>query len=590
MNRMNKQMKRLVLSLFLLVILCVSAFGQERTKYDFKLNLDKISSGDNTAVNQAFSKGRYIEGSVLVVAKKPQQDRLTLSKMSHTQALDKINNVSAGVARSANAVLAATYDAVSINSDKVVMMIYSNEKTTEELIKELKKDSNVLSAVPNYIHYISTAKNLENEKASGQNMSAAASPNDPMYNEMWGLSAINAPSAWDKTTGKEDVYVVVLDTGIDHEHEDLAGNLGTFNGNYAGCGVLQIYDIYKKSGDTEEFIGTNTKKISGQFDPDDVRLDSWGDLDSHGTHVAGTIGAVGNNSLGVTGVNWKVRLLGIGMTNVTLDNNNEVQCIDTDGFSTGQIIEGLNIILQQKKAGLNIRAVNMSWGGWYTPPYQYELEDDPYYVAFKAVSDAGVILAAAAGNEFQNLDAPGGPGSDPYNPKEDYRWKICVPACFKLANLITVGAVSADKSWCDFSNYSPNYVDIAAPGAAIMSTLPRYVWLNGKVTSEDLYGKYNGTSMATPHVTGAVALLCAAYPDKTAGEIKELLLNNADKNFAKEGKSAYGMLDLGAAMKAGAPAPTPTPKPSGGSSGCNGGIPFVALLSVMAVAFFKKKR
>lgn len=146
---MNKQMKRLALSLFLLVILCVSAFGQEQPKYDFKLNLDKVSSGDNTTVNQTFSKREYIEGSVLVVAKKPQQDRLTLSAMSHTQALDKINTVSAGVARSANAVLAATYDAVSINSDKVVMMISSKEKTTEELIKELKKDSNVLSAVPN---------------------------------------------------------------------------------------------------------------------------------------------------------------------------------------------------------------------------------------------------------------------------------------------------------------------------------------------------------------------------------------------------------------------------------------------------------
>lgn len=410
---MNKQMKRLVLSLFLLVILCVSAFGQERTKYDLKLNLDKISSGDNTAVNQAFSKGEYIEGSVLVVAKKPQQDRLTLSKMSHTQALDKINNVSAGVARSANAVLAATYDTVSINSDKVVMMIYSNEKTTEELIKELKKDSNVLSAVPNYIHYISTAKNVENEKASGQNMSAAASPNDPMYNEMWGLSAINAPSAWDKTTGKEDVYIVVLDSGIDHEHEDLAGNLGTFNGNYAGCGVLQIYDIFKKN----MYEGTDTKKISGQFDPDKMNLDSWGDLDSHRTHVAGTIGAVVNNSLGVTGVNWKVRLLGIGTTRVILEDNNDVQDIETGSLSDGQIIEGLNIILQQKKAGLNIRAVNMSWGAWFTQPYQYEFEDDPYYVALKAVSDAGVILAAAAGNEFQNLDAPGGPGSDPDNPQ-----------------------------------------------------------------------------------------------------------------------------------------------------------------------------
>lgn len=190
---------------------------------------------------------------------------------------------------------------------------------------------------------------------------------------------------------------------------------------------------------------------------------------------------------------------------------------------------------------------------------------------------------------FKIWTHPEGQAAIPITPNEDYRWQKFYPACFKLAKLITVGAVSADKSWCDFSNCSPNYVDIAAPGAEIMSSLPRYVWLNGKVTSEDLYGKYAGTSMAAPHVTGAVALLCAAYPDKTAGEIKELLLSNADKNFAKEGKSAHGMLDLGATMKAGAPAPTPTHKPSGGSSGCNGGIPFVALLSVMAVAFFKKK-
>ncbi|MCD8164255.1 MAG: S8 family serine peptidase [Synergistaceae bacterium] len=506
--------------------------------------------------------------------------------MSHTQALDKINTVSAGVARSANAVLAATYDAVSINSDKVVMMISSKEKTTEELIKELKKDSNVLSAVPNYIHYISTAKNVKNGKASGQNIPATASPNDPMYNEMWGLRAINAPSAWDKTTGKEDVYVVVLETGLDHEHEDLAGNLGTFNGNYAGCWVLQIYDFYEKDMETgkEKLIRTEIMKISGQFDPDKMNLDSWGDLDSHGTHVAGTIGAVGNNSLGVTGVNWKVRLLGIGTTKVILDEDDKVVEIEPGELSDGQIIKGLNIILQQKKTGLNIRAVNMSFGDWYTP--QYQLEESPYYVALKAVSDAGVILVAAAGNDFQNLDAPGGPGSDLNYSEKDYRGKICYPACYKLANLITVGAVSADKSWCDFSNYSPSYVDIAAPGAEIMSTLPRYVLSGGKVISQDLYGKEFGTSMAAPHVTGAVALLCAAYPDKTASEIKELLLNNADKNFAKEGKSAYGMLDLGSAMKAGAPAPTP----SGGGSGCNGGIPFVALLSVMAVAFFKKKR
>ncbi|MCC8057541.1 S8 family serine peptidase [Cloacibacillus sp.] len=472
------------------------------------------------------------------------------------------------------------------------MMISSQEKTTEELIKELKKDSNVLSAVPNYIHYISTAKKVEKGEASGQSMPAAASPNDPKYNELWGLRAINAPSAWDKTTGKEDVYVVVLDTGIDHEHEDLAGNLGTFNGNYAGCGVLQIYDFYEKDMETgkEKLIRTEIMKISGQFDPDDMNLDSWGDLQSHGTHVAGTIGAVGNNSLGVIGVNWKVRLLGIGTTKVILNEDDKVVDIEPGELSDGQVIKGLNIILQQKKAGLNIRAVNMSFGDWYTP--QYQLEESPYYVALKAVSDAGVILVAAVGNEFQNLDAPGGPGSDPRHPKEDYRGKICYPACYKLANLIAVGAVSTDKSWCDFSNYSPNYVDIAAPGAEIISTLPRYVWSDDddKVISQDLYGEENGTSMAAPHVTGAVALLCAAYPDKTAGEIKELLLNNADKNFAKEGKSAYGMLDLGAAMKAGAPAPTPTPKPSGGSSGCNGGIPFVALLSVMAVAFFKKKR
>ena len=149
-------------------------------------------------------------------------------------------------------------------------------------------------------------------------------------------------------------------------------------------------------------------------------------------------------------------------------------------------------MLAQKKRGLNIRVVNISIGDWEEPIK--DQEKHPYGAAIKALSDAGVLVVIAAGNDYQDIDNPGGPGSDPDHPETDYKGQLPYPACFRFANTITVAAIASDGTRSDFSNYSPDYVHLAAPGSAILSTLP------GKK-----YASWNGTSMATPYVAGAAA-------------------------------------------------------------------------------------
>lgn len=535
-------------------------------------------------------KKDYVEGDVLVIIKKSGEQNVKLSEMPREQALDEIGEKSAAIAQITNAKVVATFNTLSIATDKIVLRLHSDEKTTEELIALLRDAPAVINATPNRIHRFSEI----DSKAKSKSV-AAVTPNDPYYGQLWGLTAINAPSAWEKTVGKDNVYAVVLDTGIDYENEDLAGNMGNFVGTHAGYGVIRMLDVYEYSYREGKFklISTNIQGIGGGTAGGKLNLSTWGDFNGHGTHVAGTIGAVGNNSKGVTGINWNVKLLGIGNA-AALIVNDALQGLMSNYFTDANIINAAEYIVEQKKAGVNIRIVNMSFGGWRTPPKAPE--NDPYYAALKLLSDSGIILAIASGNDYQDIDNPKGSGSNPNNPQRDYRGERPYPACHKLANSITVGAVGKDKSWSDFANYSPNYVDIAAPGEKILSTYTKY-----KITAEETlhyktitppYYESSGTSMATPHVAGAAALLCAAFPDKTAGEIKALLLNNANKNFAKTGKSAHGLLDLGAAMKAGdTPPPTPTPSGGGGGGGgCNGGVQFAALLSVVALAYFSKRK
>jgi len=437
-------------------------------------------------------RSEHVDGEVIVMLELPS------AVSSATGEAFKVGLMSSAqsVATSIGAQVMQTYDAIAAATGKNIVYMKGGERSTEELLAALSGKPGVVGAAPNYI------------------LRALAVPNDPRYLELWGLTTINAPQAWDVTTGSSQVIVAILDTGIEYDHPDLAGNIAR---------------------DLENNIGRNC--IVGAPDINDP-YDSYG----HGSHVAGTIGAVGNNSTGVTGVNWRVGLLA-------------VKVLNDAGTGTGnEIIAGMNYVLDQKRRGLNIRVVNMSLGAWWDPVPNPQTH--PYGSTLKALSDAGIVVVIAAGNEYQDIDNPGGPGSDPGNPLDDYRGQLPYPACFRFDNTITVAAISRATTRSPYSNYSPNYVDLAAPGGVtrfasdpdgILSTIPGFN-----------YDFYQGTSMATPHVAGAVALIAAAHPAENAGQMKARILNNVAPNANLNGLVARnGHLNVNAAIGGATPTPDP---------------------------------
>ncbi|NLD97645.1 MAG: S8 family serine peptidase [Synergistaceae bacterium] len=420
--------------------------------------------------------GEFVDGEALVVLEAPV---LSASKVALFN--EAVTSSAESVAASVGAQALQTYGAIAMRSGKNIVHIRSEHKTTEELIAELETISGVISAWPNYISRASLV------------------PSDPKFNKQWGLRYINAAEAWDITTGEAGIFVAVIDSGIDYMHEDLAGNIGRdLDGNLG-------FDAVNKDADP---------------------IDDHG----HGTHVAGIIGAVGNNGIGVTGVNWKVSLLAVKVLDSEIRGND------------AGIIAGLNYVLEQKERGLNIRVANMSLTGWREPIL--DQEKNPYGAACKALSDAGVILVVAAGNEKQNLDSP-----DEYYDWSNFRWvdlrgKRPYPACFTFENMITVGSMAGDRAPSSFTNFSPNFVHLAAPGTDIPSTWPG-----------NEYKVIEGTSMATPHVTGTAALIAARFPRKSAPEIKARIVANTIRNYFWEGRVVYGgYLDTAAAL--GEPEPT----------------------------------
>ena len=272
-------------------------------------------------------------------------------------------------------------------------------------------------------------------------------PNDPLYSQMWGLAKIQASSAWDTTTSN-DVIVAVIDTGVDFNHPDLIGNLWTGPSGEHG---------YTASG------GFLT--IGGQDDH------------SHGTHVAGTIGAVGNNGIGVPGINWGVKIaafkfIGPSGTGSSLD---AALCIDR--------------MIDLKLAGHNIRVSNNSWGAL---TFDSLLQD-----AFMAAGAAGILNVCAAGNN--NLDTDFIDHS---------------PASLPVPEIISVLASDENDAKAGFSNYGTASTDLLAPGVNILS-----VKLNGD------YWLLSGTSMASPHVAGVCAAMFGMNPNLTPKQCKDVLLD-----------------------------------------------------------------
>jgi serine protease len=326
------------------------------------------------------------------------------------------------------------------------------------------------------------------------------SSNDPSLGQLWGLhnigqsggvvdADIDAPEAWNTTTGSRNVVVAVIDTGVDYKHPDLAANMWRNTGEVAGDGIDNDGNGFIDDIHGWDFANNDSSPM---------------DDNGHGTHVSGTIGAVGNNGSGVVGVNWQVSIMPLKFLT------------GSGSGSTSAAVAAINYATRMRRDfGINVVATNNSWGGG---GLSTALRD-----AIDAGAGAGILFVAAAGNEANNNDAtPSYPGS------------------YTSTAVISVAAIDRSNRLASFSNYGATSVDIGAPGAGILSTTP-----NG------LYSTYSGTSMAAPHVTGVVALLAAANPQASATQIRTAILSSTTPVAALTGKVATGGL-LNAAANANA--------------------------------------
>ncbi|MBO9539351.1 S8 family serine peptidase [bacterium] len=320
-----------------------------------------------------------------------------------------------------------------------------------ETLAKLRHDSNVVYAEPNYIYHATDFK-------------AQSTVNDPMVNQLWGLTKVQAQQAWDVTAGDPNVVVAVVDTGVDYNHEDLKGQ------------VIKGPDF-----------GNN----------DNDPMDDQG----HGSHVAGTIAAIANNGVGVAGLAYKTKVLAI-------------KVLGSDGSGdTNSIVRGI-----LKANELGARVINLSLGG---PQQSSALKD-----AVDQVTAKGSLCVVAAGNDGTSTP--------------DY------PAAYP--NALAVGASDQSDKRASFSNYG-SYVDIAAPGVDILSS------------TEKSYKKHSGTSMASPHVAAAAALLLAKNPDLSVQQLRDALTTTGDPTTGF-GNSAVKRMNAAKALAAvGGTAPAPEPEP-----------------------------
>ena len=344
--------------------------------------------------------------------------------------------------------------------------------SVEEGIAAARANPDVEFAEPDYLYY-----------------PADTTPDDPFFNFMWDMlntgnnpvaicgtcgsqndkagADIGATQAWDITTGDDSIVVGITDTGIDISHPDF-----TFKDQTGNVVYTNIWTNPADGSHGFNFVDNNTQV----FDP---TSDSF-----HGTHVAGTIGAVGNNNLGIAGVAWHVKLM-------------PLKFIGPQSGSTSDAIRAIQFAVDQKNKGVNVRAINASWDG---PKPAQALHD-----AILAASDAGILFICAAGNSGLDLDDPdvvSNSGGDIF------------PAAFgDIPALISVAALDRSDGLASCSNFGHSAVAVAAPGDRTYSTMP-----GGG------YGCSSGTSMAAPHVTGTAVLVAAQNPSMTAVQIKQRII------------------------------------------------------------------
>jgi len=305
-----------------------------------------------------------------------------------------------------------------------------------------------------------------------------------------GSRDINATYAWEITTGSKDILVGVLDTGIDYRHPDLIDNIWLNPGEIG-------------SDENNRDKASNRRDDDGNGYVDDAR--GWNayannndpmDGNGHGSHVAGTIGAKGNNGIGVAGVNWEVSLVAVKIFS------------DAGITDTAAIVTGIDY-----STTIGVDVTNNSWGGG---PYS-----DAIYEAISRANDAGILFVAAAGNSSSNND------SFPH-----------YPSSYDLPNIIAVASTDRNDRLSGFSSYGATTVHVAAPGSDIYSTIP-----GGG------YGFKSGTSMATPHVVGLVALIKSQFPEHSYLQVKDRLLSTSARLPQLDDSVIHGRIDAFSALE-----------------------------------------
>ncbi len=345
---------------------------------------------------------------------------------------------------------------------KILLVTYADDSKAGMLraIEDLRKDANVAYAEPNY------------------RLKAIATPNDPDFGLLYGLhnegqtggsndADIDAPEAWDNYTGEHNVIVGIIDTGIDYLHPDLVDNIWTNAGEIPGNSVDDDGNGYVDDVHGYDFANQDSDPYDDHF---------------HGTHVAGTIAASGNNGLGIVGVAWKARLAAL-------------KFLDAGG--SGSLDAAVEAIAYANAMGFPI--TSNSWGGG---GFSQALKD-----VIDAGGEQGNLFVAAAGNDYSD--------NDQYP---------AYPASYESDNIISVAATNSTDGKADFSNYGAATVDLGAPGVEIYSCAPGQG-----------YQYLSGTSMATPHVSGAAALLKSFNPQMEYAQIKAALLASVDTLSSLQG-------------------------------------------------------
>lgn len=334
---------------------------------------------------------------------------------------------------------------------------------------------------------------------------ANKSPNDPKLKDLWGMINtgqydgsqngiagfdVNAEKAWDIQTGNKDLVVAVIDTGVDYNHPDLKENMWTNEAERTGkAGVDDDGNGY-----VDDIYGYDFASNRGDSNDDQ----------GHGSHCAGTIGAKGDNGVGIAGVVWDVKIMG-------------VKFLDANG--SGTLENALKAIDYATKMGAKI--MSNSWGGGgFSETLKASIERS---------NAAGSLFVAAAGNDYSNNDS-----------------RPMYPASYQIPNVISVAAINNKGQLANFSNYGKASVHVGAPGVNITSST------NGG------YYSFSGTSMATPHVSGVAALILSNEPDLTNLELKQRLIATAKPIAGLKGKvSSSGMVDAYAALTNTLPEPDP---------------------------------